>query len=244
MALTDYVPTSNASGTVAGQGILQESETATTPLGTKLTLNDGRVFVYCQAGEALAALEVAATPGYVSTEENLAITTASKGDLELSITVGSTIASSANLYAGGYVIIDDDTGEGQILKIRSHPTFASAAIVFKMYDPLRVDLGADATVTLVKNPHKAVIQQIASGGTELGVAIGVPLIIVQDAYFFWAQTRGICGVLNDANIAIGAPCMRGSVAGSLATHDSSFKDLGGAHHSGVDTEYSAVMLRI
>lgn len=244
MPLDDYKVTTDVERAV-GQGIYQESEFQNSPLGSELVLNDGRKFRYCLNGAAaLLAGKVAASPAWVTTETGLTVNTASKGDTSLSITVGSTIAASANLYAGGFVIVEDDTGEGQMLKIKSHPALASAAIVFKLWDPVRVAFSDDTTVGLVKDRFNGTIVCPDTSDTEAETPVGVPLIPVTIAYYFWAQFAGLCNVLNDGSMAIGEPLMRGSEDGALAVGDSTMKEIATMHHTAEDAEYRPVMLSI
>ncbi len=67
---------------------------------------------------------------------------------------------------------------------------------------------------------------------------------VTDNYFFWAQFKGLCNVLSQGGTAIGAPMMRGTTAGALATADSSFKEVATAHHTAITGEYRPVILDI
>ena len=243
MALIDYTVTVDVGAKVVGQGILQESVTPNSPLGTKLSLNDGRDFIYCKnGGTALAAGKIVSTPAWVSTEANLATDndTGGLGTTSVLITTGSTVA--ANTYKEGYVSVDTSTGAGTSNKIKSHPTLVSAEGVFELYDPIVVAWGNSTTVSLVKNPYNGVIVSVASGGTETGAQVGAPLIPVTASYFFWAQTRGICNILDEGNLAIGVPGMRGTVAGAMVAADSTFPEVAAHVHTGVDTEYRPSML--
>ena len=245
ISVTDYVPTTSSGGKFAGQGILQESETAITPVGTRMILNDGRCFVYCKNGSstALAANKVVQQPAWVSTETALVTGAAALGNTAVTITTGSTVSSDT--YADGYVAVEDDAGEGQMLKIKAHPTLTSAAGLFTLYDPVRVALTSATTTALVKNPFSGVVILEESDDTETGVAVGVPLIRVQASYFFWAQYKGVCNVLMQGTAAIGEGLMRGTDDGSLATGNSTFTELGTLVHTSADSgEYRPVMLDI
>ena len=254
MALDDYVVTPDVERAV-GQGILQESADKNCELGTELVLNDGRKFRYCLNGSGtLAAGKICdsrtwvANAGAGSAEANDAVNTAAAGATKVTVTTTGIVI--ANEYADGYLAVVDGSGataggEGQILKIKSHPAAtAGATCVITLYDPIRAAFHADATVSLVHNPYSGVVISVASGGTEVGTEVGVPLIPVTAAYFFWAQFKGLSNVLIDGTPAIGTPLMRGSVAGSLALADSSFKEVATMHHTGVNTEYRPVILDI
>ncbi len=243
MALIDYTVTVDVGAKVVGQGILQESVTPNSPLGTKLSLNDGRDFIYCKnGGTALTTGLIVSTPAWVSTEANLATDndTGGLGTTDVLITTGSTV--SADTYAEGYVSVDTSTGAGTFYKIKTHPTLESAEGTFTLYDPIVVAWGDSTTVSLVKNPYNGVILSVASGGTETGAQIGVPLIPVTASYFFWAQTRGICNLFDTGNLAIGVPAMRSTTAGATIIADSTFPEIAVRIHDGVTTEYRPSML--
>ncbi len=242
MALDDYRVTTDVERAV-GQGIYQESEFQNSPLGSELVLNDGRKFRYCKNGSvALAAGKLTSSPAWVSTETALGVNTASKGDTVLLITTGSTV--TANQYAGGFVFTEDDTGEGQMLKIKSHAAADSAEGRFVLWDPVRVAFGADTTVGLVYNRFDGTLVTVDTDNTETETPVGVPLIPVTGSYYYWAQYKGLCNVLNDGTMAIGEPLMRGAVTGALAVATSAFKEIATMHHTAEDTEYRPVILSI
>ena len=248
MPLDDYIVVHDTER-AAGQGILQESASKNSELGTELVLNDGRKFRYClnDSSIALEAGQVVQSRGWVSTHESLATANAAKGANQVTITNGITNAITANQYTDGYLCIEITGGdEVSIYKIKSHPAaIASATCVITLYDPLRVAL-TSATTTLTANPYTGTVVNVASGGTETHAEVGVPLIPVTASYFYWAQFKGLCNVLIDGTPAIGSSLMRGSVAGSLAVVGASgtFKPIATAHHTGVNTEYRPVILDI
>lgn len=247
MALDEYVVTNDAAGRVTGQGIYQESAIKNGPLGAKLELTDGRMFRYClNGGVALAACTMAEAPAWVTTHSALATNTATKGTTIITVTNGITNAFTADQYADGFMVVETvGSAEAGMYKIKTHPAAdASADCVFTLYDPLRVAFAAGTTVTLMKNRYSGVIITVASGGTETGVEVGIPLIPVTIGYYFWAQYRGPSACLINGTPAIGTPLMRGAVAGSLALADSSFKEVAVMAHTGVDTEIRPVILNI
>ena len=246
MALTDYVVTPDAERAV-GQGILQESESKNCELGTELVLNDGRKFRYCLNGAgAVNGGVVCESPAWATDHESLATNTAPLGAYQVTVTNGASTALTADMYTDGFLCVETVGGaEAGIYKIKSHPAaLANATCVITLYDPLRVVFAASTTATLMKNRYSDTIITVASGSTETGVEVGVPIIPVTAAYFYWAQFKGPCNVLIDGTPAIGTPLMRGSVAGSLALADSSFKEVATMAHTGVTAEMRPVILDI
>ena len=251
MAIDTYHVTVDVGGKVVGQGIMQESTTKNSPLGTRLVLNDGREFIYCyNGGVALAAGKMVGTPAWASDHESLATPIEVRDKREMTITNGASTAITKDMYADGYAMIeisttntasDDPMGT---YKIRSHPAAATGGTcLLQLYDPIRVLLAGASTVSLVKNPYNGVVVLLGSGSTELSAPVGVPIIPVSVNYYFWAQTKGVCNVLSQgATIAVGLPLMRGTAAGSLTTHNSAMAQVATQMHTGANGEYRPVML--
>ena len=251
MAIDTYHVTVDVNGKPVGQGIHQESTVKNSPLGTRLLLNDGREFIYCfNGGVALAAGKMVGTPAWASDHESLAVPIELRDTREITITNGATTAITKDLYKDGYAMVEVSTANTAsddpmgTYKIKSHPAAAvNATCLLQLYDPIRVLFAGATTITLVKNPYSGVVVLLGSGSTELSAPIGVPLIPVTIAYYFWAQTKGVCNVLSQgATIAVGTPLMRGTSAGGLTTHDSSFAQVATQLHTGADGEYRPVIL--
>ena len=247
MALDDYIPVQHVERAV-GQGIYQESLSQNSPLGTRLVLNDGRVFVYCLNGAvALDPAKLAQGPVNTSTYTNLAdVTVPAKGDTLVSLTNGATTIA-ANKFDDGYLISDDDTGEGQIYKIKSHTVEAagSAQVDITLYDSIRVACAAATTYSLTRNPYDQTIIQVASGSTQTSRTVGVPLIPVTASYFYWAQTWGDgVGWLNGTE-AVGIQLMNSTTAGQLITGDGTLPQLAvSSAQIGIAAEYKPVFWTI
>lgn len=243
MALDDYQVVTQTERAV-GQGILQESQSKNSPLGTRLALNDGRIFRYAlnsSAGTALLPAQLVQSPANLSTEINLNddARIPAKGDTSITLITGSSIA--ADLFADGYIYTDDDTGEGQFYKIKSHPAADSASCVFTLYDSVRTACAAATTYGLQKNPYNLTIIQVASGSTQTGRTVGVPLIPVTASYFYWLQTWGDGLGWVTTTEAVGIGLMNGTTAGKLAAADATLPTLGSmSAHIGIAAEYKAV----
>ncbi len=250
MALDDYQVTVHTERAV-GQGIYQESQDKNCPLGTRLRLNDGRTFQYCLNGAGTLALaKTVQGPANLTTEIDLdegsndAGNIPAKGDTQVTLTVGSTI--TADLYADGYFYTTDDTAEGQMYKIKSHPAVTSGADgVFTLYDSIRVACAAATTYGLAKNPYSGVVIQLASGTTQTSRTVGAPLIPVTAAYFFWAQTWGDgIGWLNGTE-GVGIALMNSTTAGQLITADGTLPQLAVlSANAGATADYKPVFWTI
>lgn len=234
------------------QGIYEISSTRKLPLGTHVRLADGRRFVYGKAG----ATELA--PGKVNQaavpdQEDQAVTvTAAVGDQSITFTTDSaTIA--ANAYAGGFIYVNDDTGEPQMYTIKSHgASTTTGPATFYLYEKVRTAITASAgTVSAMKHPLDGLI--IHPSPPTAAVA-GVALVTVTAAYYAWFQVGGPCPVLTDGTIVIGktvkvSDAVDGAVEDALLAEGTpntlnNEVVIGVCMQVNADTEYSMINLAI
>ena len=186
-------------GSKNGQGIYTESSTARYPIGEKLELADGRVFRYGYTAAAinrglLVAQDVSAT---AIVESDGRLTAASAGATEVTYTDSGTVGSATlNQYAGGYLHITDDAGEGYQYRIKSNTAASSDAITFTLYDALQVAVTTATDVAVTGSLWYNVVG--ATAGTDYIIA-GVTPMTFQANYYGWFQTAGIATVLMETN---------------------------------------------
>lgn len=229
----------------APQGLYDTSANQLAPLGSTLLLNDGREFVYCQnAAVALVEARLIQSAAPVgATHDDLALNTPAAGTKVVSVTLGAT-AAAENLYAEGYFI----TSTGTTYKIAGHPAIASAGTGnITLADPLYEAIAGATTATLMTHPCKNVIVKPASVAT--GAIVGVPIRDVPASEFFWAQRRGICGVLGDGALAAGTPLVvSDTVAGALSPQNATYvvdePIIGIGVYDAATTEVSVVQLLV
>ena len=183
-----------------------EKVTGTTklhPYGTRMVLPDGRVFYYGQTDGAQTAGAICQSAvGVANHDRDLATTTASAGDKSVTVTLGGT-AAAEDLYAEGYLYVNDGTGEGHNYKIRQHDAIGSGgsgAINLMDGDPIATGFAAATIVGLAKNPSKAFIVYPT---TPTGHAVGVAATDFDDDDYGWLQTWGPAAVLCDVAFVIG-----------------------------------------
>ena len=170
-------------------------------LGTRLVLQDGRTFRFVEnGGTLLVAGNVIQAEAPGSDFDELAIAAAAAGSESVTVTLGST-AAAADLFAEGYLFVEDDAGESFLYPVRSHPAAStSATMVVTIWNSIQVALTTSSTVLLLKSLYKDVIQLPTTGtGDIVGVAVSP---IAADEYG-WIQTHGPCGVLTDGTLVIG-----------------------------------------
>lgn len=227
------------------QGVFEESSSALHNLGELIHSNDGRAYRYCKAGgTALDAGKLQQTSAQDTGDQNLAMAAASAGDT--SITTTGTVTVTANQYAGGFVIVADDAGEGHIYRIKDHAAATAAAVTLNLDDKVKVAMTTDTTIDLVKNPYDGVI---VNPTTVSGVAVGVATFAVTASYYAWLQVKGPASVLADGALTVGTDVVASdNVAGAVEVTADGTPELlsvvGTAMTAAADTEYGAVYLRI
>ena len=228
--------------TFVGQSILEESSTRKHKLGARLVLGE-RVFRYCENGAlALVAGELVQTAAPVAHHLNCSVPVTAVGSYQITVTPGATLGAK-NAYQNGFLHVNNADGQGQTLRIKSHPAIvASTAFVVTLYDQLVVALTASSKVTLTKNTYKDVV---VTPTTLTGKVVGVPLIAVTADYFAWLQTKGPCAVLGVGTVVIGndvsASATTTGAATPLAT-DSILSPIGQVLQVNATTDYSLIDL--
>lgn len=119
---------------------------------------------------------------------------------QITLTIGNDNIA-ANEYAGGWLFVNDGTGQGQNLRIRSHPAaLAMADCVFTCVDPVTTDfVVANTLCALTANPYNLAIVHPAPPTAKL---IGVPVVAIAAGQYGWFQTRGPAAVLTQGTVYI------------------------------------------
>jgi len=234
--------------TVFGINPLDTSSTPKHDLGTYGYTADGRLFRYAKAGgTGLSQGQLQIMADLAGNHDDCATNTASKGDTTVTVTLGAT-AVVANEYDGGYMVVNDDTGEGTTYRIESVPASSgSEDVVVVLKDALWENFGAGTTVTLVRNPYYGIL---VSDGTQTDTALGVPIVDVTANYYCWIQTKGICSVLADtgAQPSGGSPITIGDTStGGVEARNAAGEPYLGMGLKGItytSGEYEPVLLQI
>jgi hypothetical protein len=161
------------------------------------------------------------------------------GDQTISVTFGAAV--TANQYQGGFLWVNDDTGEGCMYNIKSHPA-GTAGVIVTLVEPIRVAVTAGSgTVSAIVHPCKALI----IGAATAGAPVGVPLVTVTAAYYAWFQVAGPAAVLGAGTLVIGNPVIL-AASGAVApnTETTFIAHLGVVLAVNATTEYSLINLAI
>jgi hypothetical protein len=231
------------------QGLRQSSTTSKERLGAIRTEANGNVYRYAKAAAALVAGKIAICALEVANHINRVIVGSfAIGTVELPVTVGAT-AVTVDQYAGGYLQVNDATGEGYQYAIESNTAAdASGITVVQLAEEnglLVALVTAVSEVSLIANPRNGV----SHSATEENVSAGVAVCAVASGSYAWLQTSGSAIVLMDGTPAVGTMITLGAVAGSVkalnATLDIDIPIVGiKSIGAGVDAEYSSVELSI
>lgn len=193
----------HADGIVVRQGIYQESLTQNADLGRFIDLEDGRRYRYCKAEGAITKGHVcqsAAIDGNHNYVTQTGYTLAIGDKDDINVLMGGTVVK--NDYAEGFLVVNNDTGEGEMYKVRKN-SGAYSPCVISLYDAIRVATAAASELSLIQSKYRDVFV-CAAGAQPTGVLVGVPNITVTTGgYFFWAQTRGFCTVQVETAATVG-----------------------------------------
>lgn len=242
---------------LVANGAFQTSTDASlaTLVGTRWDLSDGREVMLVKASSAttVAAGKLYQDAAIVANHQNLAVTAyraySANGNVpaRVTVTLGAT-AATANQYAGGYVVVNDNNGEGQTLRIASHPAADSAAsLALTLEDAATVAITTASEVCLLP-PHGKDI--IINPTTPTGAVAGVGLYTIAASSYGFLVTKGLVSGLAQGAITVGTPISpSASVAGALAQTPYAGNVVTGAvvgyaNQAGVDTEYRCVYINV
>lgn len=228
---------------------------STTTAGERFDSSDGREFVLVQNGAtAIAAGKLVQAPPIEANHQNLAVTAYSPASstvpyTTITVTLGAT-AATVNQYAGGYLVVNDNNGEGQTLKIASHPSAAlSTSLVITLEDTAvtaittasEVSLLPNLYVGVVINPTTATNTPIGATLYAIGASSAVPAVAGTTNVFGFIQTKGPMSLLADGTIGVGLGAMPSTgTAGAVAVADATGARVARALQAGVSTEYRMV----
>lgn len=235
---------------LVANGAFQTSTDAAlaTLVGTRFDTSDGREVTLVKNGAvALTAGVLVQDAAIVANHQNIAVTAyqaySANGNVpaKVTVTLGAT-AATANQYAGGFLVVNDNNGEGHTLRIASHPAAdASASLAITLEEGSSVAITSASEVCLLPAHGKDVVIQPT---TVTGAQVGVTLNAIAASAYGFVVSRGIVSCLAQGAIGVGLGLSVGSVAGAVAVAAATTARLGFAAQAGVDTEYRAVYVNI
>jgi hypothetical protein len=235
---------------LVANGFFQTStdDSLATLVGTRFDTSDGREVTLVKNGAvALVAGVLTQDAAIVPNHQNIAVTAyqaySANGNVpaKVTVTLGAT-AATANQYAGGFLVVNDNNGEGHTLRIASHPAAdSSASLAITLEEGSSVAITTASEVCLLPAHGKDVIIQPT---TVTGAQVGVTMNAIAASAYGFVVSRGITSCLAQGTIGVGLGLSVGSVAGSVAVAAATTARLGFAAQAGVDTEYRAVYVNI
>ena len=221
------------------QGIYEANATQVAEIGQRILVGD-RVFRYAYAGGVALIAGTLVKSAQVPAEVNKAVAAAAAIGAK-SVTV--TTAAAQLYLAGGYMVVNDVTGEGHCYKIKSSVANATTATStdITLYDPLAVALTTSSEVEL----YGSLYYDLDLSATVTDQISGIPPIAVTANYYFWLQTWGPCAALVGATTAAGDMLTPHTTDGSVCPGSVFTSNIiGFALTPGTATEYNGIYLRV
>jgi len=243
-------------GTIYGPmaGWLTPTSAQRLPLGTRMVTADGRVYRYAKAGALDLAIGKLMQECVVATDhlKDLVPAAAVIGATAVTLTNGASTTITADLYKEGYLFVNNEAGEGQICKIKSHPAIAvnvAGVITLEDEDALTVALTTASRIGLRKNAYDGAL---INPTTATGIPIGVTPGAIAATRYGWLQTWGPCNVLTNGAVLVGKTVSPGGTTpGSVDVYPLNSGDNNGQEpvvgyvmSVGATTEYSLVFLTL
>lgn len=225
------------------------------PLGTIMEMPNGDEYVWCLNGGTELATGRLVQQAVVGTghDIDLAVAAAAAADATSVTLTNATTQITANMYADGWLFINDADGEGYGYQIKSHPaeSTGSGSCVFTLYeqDPIQVALTTSSKAGLRKNKYQDVV---VAPTTFTGIVVGATVRVITASYYFWAKKKGDAVLLTNGTVIVGKAFTRsGTTAGAIDVYPLNSADasgqqpmLGTVQTVAGTTEYSLCYLNI
>ena len=220
-------------------------------IGTRMFLQDGRVFRFAKAGEAIGAGMLVQTPLAAADHDmDLPVqANAAVGATSIKVTIATT-AVTKDQYEDGYCYINDGAGEGHVYRITAHAAAAAGTVTipFVPEDVVAEALTAATSLCgLAANPYNGVLLY---NTTPDGCPVGVAATEIASGSYGWVQTWGWASLLVNGTQVLGKCAVpglttSGSVDPHVSTGDAAF-NVGccGSVPIAVSTDYGLFFLTI
>lgn len=192
-------------------------------IGAEMRFADGSCFRFVSTAVDLAAGQLVAMNTFNATPVDDKCTAAAIGSYQVEVDTravamfgGSAGIIAANRLSGGYLVINDDTGEGYRYRILSNTEgTASAKVTLTLAEPLKVALDTTSDVIITGSVYDSVVLGTAAL-CPLGVAM-VPSTAATNSRteYLWIQTAGVASVriTTGTSVAIGVNVVADATGG-------------------------------
>lgn len=221
-------------------------------IGQKASTSDGRGFSLSKSGGSLTAGQITEPVAVTANYANRAITTsAAAGANQVTVVLGTT--ASADAFVGFWLVVNDNTGQGQGAYYITGNTAATAGnsntTVLNIKGTLAKAISSTATatdVTIQPNQQSTTIQHTAAVAIPTA---GAPVIDVTSGYYFWNQTTGMASILIDTDEPVtknaqGIPSAETAGSVEIRVDATVVQPVGYAPELTVGTEYSPFVLTL
>jgi hypothetical protein len=219
------------------------------PFGTELWYADRRFrYARCSSVGALTIGKLVQSTVPLAGHIDEAVDVPVTGDTVIAFTPNTVTTDdiAANALADGYIYINDDTGEGYMYRIKSHPALTGGASGnITLCDPLNLTLGASATATVIYPPYR---HFILHPSPLTALPLGVTVAPFAASEYGWLQYQGPCAVLIQGTAVAGdfvvpSATVDGAVMPSAAV-ETDGPPVGNVIAVNADTEYGAIWLSL
>jgi len=197
------------------------------PLGAIAEARDGRRWRYCKNGSGTLVLGNVQQSAVAIANNEYEVQTNSPGVPtagDKTVTVTSAAAFAIHALVDGYLYLPDGTGQGSMYTIKDNKVSTSNATsgydtIIEIADVggIRTAWATTSDITLWANKYR---DTIIFPTDPTGPCAGISMTAVTAEYYYWAQTRGYCPVLNASDtIVIGDRVCAGVTAGCVALPD-------------------------
>lgn len=178
------------------------------PLGQRMVLEDGRVFVYAKAGGAITRTDLGVKNGLPQGVAQRAVAAAAIGAKSVTVTCASPDGASADgnivkdEFAGGYILFFTVGAvaamDKQVRRITGN-TAGTTSIDFTFDRGLEIALlAATSKVEVIASPYKHVV---ISSAVHYPV-VGIPTVLATSGQYLWIQTWGICWISPQSGVGV------------------------------------------
>lgn len=226
------------------------------PLGTELFYGQ-RKFRYALNGTTALLTgklvqETVPLAGHI--DEVLSTAAIAANTINFTPAVLTTDDMTVDDFADGFLLINDDTGEGYLYEIKGHPAITGAtAGTLTLKDPIVIATATAATTgTIIRNRYRKLIITPSTGPTAC--VAGWPQSAVPANEYFWLQTRGPLAALVNGTVIVGCHVMPSDAIAGAVEHwvpetdttgeVESMGPLGMVRAVNADTEYGCIDARI
>ena len=219
-------------------------------LGGVMVFADGRRYRYgrATAREIATARLCQQTLNSAEWDELVVPTARAAGDRRVTITNGTAVIT-VDLFAEGYLNVENDAGEGYAYKISSNGAAGNAGtLTVDLAEALQVAWTTSTTVNVFAHPYGRVI---VAPTTVTAMLVGVTCRIIPASNYGWWQTWGPACVLTDGGTTpvineqvIDSPNVAGAVIATASTAAGEEFYVGVTMEVSADGEHGLYNLRI